>query len=132
MGQSAMGLPAAGRAHARDEISDRTDVFKFIVIQSKSFQAPVSSNGRCVFCGSEMPRCGVPMCDNNSRCHASVRVPRISLTKVSPTRHNAVVPGRLQTQTPRPFFERTSRAPVSKKTKSPQAPFSLLNSHSIS
>ena len=32
--QSAMGLPAAGRAHARDEISDRTDVFKFIVIQA--------------------------------------------------------------------------------------------------
>ena len=83
---------------------------------SKSFQAPVSSNGRCVFCGSEMPRCGVPMCDNNSRCHASVRVPRISLTKVSPTRHNAVVPGRLQTQTPLPFFERTSRAPVSSQS----------------
>ena len=34
VGQSAMGLPAAGRAHARDEISDRTDVFKFIVIQA--------------------------------------------------------------------------------------------------
>ena len=27
-----MGLPAAGRAHARDEISDRTDVFKLIGI----------------------------------------------------------------------------------------------------
>ena len=32
VGQSAMGLPAAGRAHARDEISDRTDVFKLIGI----------------------------------------------------------------------------------------------------
>ena len=32
MSQSAMGLPAAGRAHARDERSDRTDVFKLIGI----------------------------------------------------------------------------------------------------